>query len=145
MAASPQFQALSEADLDARLGCPFNPPVFSDVFTEEMFREEHWTTRIAVADALAGLGTQDQSGGGDFCVNDDFSHSRFIAIELSSRRLWQPDLVTLVQSALREQPEDYVVYFEHVLPDERKFYFLVQPASVAGYVPSAAQRAAFGF
>ena len=78
-------------------------------------------------------------------MNDDFSHSRFIAIELSSRRLWRPELVPLVQSALREQREDYVVYFEHVLPGERKFYFLVQPSGVAGFVPSAAHRAAFGF
>ena len=68
MAASPQFEALAEADLDARLGCPFNPPVFTDAFTEEMFREEHWATQIAVADALAGLGTQDQSGGGGLLV-----------------------------------------------------------------------------
>ena len=143
--AFPRFQALSEADFDALLSQPFNPPVFTGTFTEDAFREEYWAAQIAVTDALSMLGTQDQSGDGDFCVNDDPPQSRLIAIDLSSRQLWSPELVPLVQSALREPPQPYAVYFEHNLPDERKFYFLVQPDSVTGYMPKATHRQAFGF
>ena len=145
MADLPKFQALSEADFDALLGRPFHPPVFTDTFTEDAFREEYWAAQLAVTDALSMLGTQDQSGDGDFCVNDDPAVSRLIAVDLSSRQLWCPELVPLVRSALLEQPQPYAVYFEHNLPDERRFYFLVQPASVTGYMPKTTHRQAFGF
>jgi hypothetical protein len=144
MTATSQFRAVPEAELDAMLDQPFHPPVFTEAFTRDQYRSEYWTAHSAVTAALSILGTQDQIGDGDFCANDDYGDSRFIGIELSSQRLWRPELVPLVQTALAQQPQPYCVYFEHALYDEPHFYFLVHPSSVVGYFPTAAQRRAFG-
>lgn len=144
MTAISQFHAVPEAELDAMLDQAFYPPVFTDSYTRADYGSEYWTAHAAVTSALSILGTQDQCGGGDFCANDDYGDSRFIGIELSSRRLWRPELVPLVQSALAQQPHPFCVYFEHAIPDEPRFYFLVHPSSVVGYFPLPAQRGAFG-
>jgi hypothetical protein len=125
------------------LGQPFNPPAFTDAFTPDDFHSEYWAAHSAVTDALSILGTQDQYGEGDFCANDDYGHSRFIGIEFSSQRLWRPELIHLVQSALSKLPQPYCVYFDHDILDEPDFYFIAQSSIVFGYIPTATHRRAF--
>ena len=126
------------------LGPGFNPPIFTDTFTEDAFRSEYWSVHSAVVAALSTLGTQGWSEDDDFCANEDWGHSRFIGVELVSRRLWRADLLPLIQSVLLEQPQPYRVYLEHDLLDEPKFYLFVQPDIVLGYVPTEGHRRGFG-
>lgn len=140
----PNFHELTEAELDESLSGPFNPPNYSETFSQSNYSSEYWSVHDQVTAALTILGVHDQYGDGDFCMNDDFGDSRFIGIELSTKRLWRSELIPLLQNILQRQPQAYRVYITHDLLDEESFHLMVQPSDVAGYFPVTMHRRAFG-
>lgn len=138
-----EYQQVTQSELEEMLARPFNPPAFSATFTKDEFSAEYWNVHRELMSALSILGDHDDYGNADFCMNDDCGFSRFIGIELTSKRLWRPELISLVRSVLKRQPEPYCIYLDHGLLDEPDFFILVFSTKVAGCIPTLQQQRTF--
>lgn len=130
------IRLVSDSEFDV-LHRQFNPPAISETFSEQDFCDEYWSCHRVVEQALEILGRHNIYGEGDFCMNDDYGHSRHIAVSINSKRLWRRELIPLIQSALKGLSEDYVVWLSHDDLDESEFHILVWKDRAAGYFECA--------
>jgi hypothetical protein len=74
------IRSITEAELDAMMARPFNPPLLSESLTRETFAEEYWAVHTRVMAALSALGKHEWCGDADFTMNDDGPLARSLGI-----------------------------------------------------------------
>lgn len=126
-------------------GAAFNSPQLGENFSPEAFALEYWSVHKAVAKQLRTLGEEDDCGDRDFAMNQDYGFSRFIGVELSSKRLWSEQLITTLQDVLLQAPQEYIVYVDHSLLGEPLFFLLIKTEEVCGYSEDVGLFRNFGF
>jgi hypothetical protein len=127
------YKIVAQEEITQSLKLPFNPPVITDSFSEEDFRAEYWRVHGLVAERLRLLGEEDDYGEGDFVMSQDFGLSRFIGIELSSKKMWSKELLSVLNATLKEVSQAYRIYIDHDLDEEPLFFILVQRDDVIGH------------
>lgn len=116
--------------MDDILRNPFNPPSINSPVSEEGFRQEYWENHSAIRTSLERIGEYNSSGEADFCMNEDWSLTRGIAIILTSRRLITSGLIPVIQDSMARMVEKYSVHINHDLLDLDEFDILIQNADV---------------
>ena len=121
------------SQLKASFETPFNPPHYSSSFTEKNFDEEYWKIYAAVRNSLASLGMFSYTGSGDFCMNETRgSASRWISVVFTTDKMWNENLLPLAESTIRNQEQDYTIYFSHDLMEFDLFHILLSKESAIG-------------
>jgi hypothetical protein len=117
---------------------PYNPPQIHGDSDKATFEREYENAQDAVRACLAGFGTEDDYGEGDFCLNQDFGFSRHIAVELSSPKLMQPKVFEALQNTLAALGERYRTYVDHGLLDKPDFFIFIETDRAVGHCEDAA-------
>tara|TARA_R100000027_G_scaffold67208_1_gene65049 strand:- start:1035 stop:1475 length:441 start_codon:yes stop_codon:yes gene_type:complete len=126
----------------------FNPPRYSENFTEEDFSEEYWQVHESLRQSLSEIGKMPVPGNydeRDFTMNDDYVDSRGISIELNTRKLWNLRFISIVESFLVNSVEEYSIYVDHDLLDEPSFSLFITRTEVFGFSEDKRILGKFGF
>ena len=141
-----KFTIVEESALDSFFHSPYNPPVFSDRYTPDDFSKEYWTVHGMVRTVLSQRGREhDSARTGDFAMNESRGHSRWLQIELTSKKLWGRKLVPTISAALDTAPQAYMVYVNHNLIDTLLFHILLTRSEAFGACEDKTLLRRFGF
>src|SRR5688500_11962411 len=100
------FRIITEQEAIELSRRSFNPPVISDLFSREDYAAEYWEFHGLLSKRLLILGEENDYGDGDFVMNQDYGLSRFVSIELSTRKLWSKELICVLSATLQEAPNE---------------------------------------
>ncbi|RBP35073.1 hypothetical protein DES53_1293 [Roseimicrobium gellanilyticum] len=132
------IRPISEAELRGMMEAAFNPPLLGETLTRERFAKEYWAVHARVQAALLTIGIHDQYGEADFTMNDDGPLARSLGIQLSSKKLWSPKFLGVLQTILSREPEAYRVFVDHTILEEQEFFLLVTADEAVGFSPNPA-------
>jgi hypothetical protein len=139
---------ISFSELNAILAHPFNDPKSDIGYSEKIFLEESRKVHDALREKLELLGDFDKDETDDDCA--DFwmqggGITRCISVTLTSRAMWNDNLIPLIQSFLKSTSKDYLVYIDSSFELDQPFFILVTKDSVLGYAENPQWLRPFGF
>jgi hypothetical protein len=128
---------------------PFNPPIFDNQFSEADFDREYWHAHSGLKNVLIGIGLNDSTSANsrpDFSMNEDFSLSRFIGVEIYNRGMATRNTLHQISRFLCGLSQDYIVFLTCDLDDSTELFFVVVIRDKAiGQFEEADSAQAFGF
>jgi hypothetical protein len=144
------LQFIIDPDELTRLqSAPFNPPAFDNQFSEADFDQEYWHAHTGLRNVLIGLGFSDSTSANsrpDFSMNDDFSLSRFIGVEIYNHGLATRNTLHHIARFLCSLSQDYIVFLTCDFDDSTELFFVVVIRDKAiGQFEGADSAEAFGF
>lgn len=101
------FIPISEEQLYGRLNTPFNPPAIGSEEDEEAFANEWHDVRRRLKTVLDQFGENSLYGEADYVLGETLTLSRGIGFELTSDRMFTPELIHKLQELLKGLPESY--------------------------------------
>lgn len=101
------FIPINEEQLYRKLNTPFNPPVIGSEADEEAFANEWHGVRRRLKTILDQFGENSLYGNADYVLGETLTLSRGIGFELTSDRLYCPELIHKLQELLKSLPESY--------------------------------------
>lgn len=123
---------------------PFNPPVFGDHFSEIDFDREYWQVHEGLKNVFAELGFNNSES--DYCINEDFSLSRFIGVEIRNRLMVARTTVDRITGFLGRLEQSYIVFLTCDFDESTELFFvLVMHDKVIGQFEKRETARAFGF
>jgi len=136
-------------ELNALLEQPFNDPAADPNFDEERFCQENSDMHQSLQQKLETMGRFDEDetddDDADFWMQESDDVTRCISVTLTSRKMWNESLISLIQSFLQTLPEDYLVYVDSSLDLEEPIYIIVTKNEVLGSADQKQSLVSFGF
>jgi hypothetical protein len=102
---------VSRENIYKHLNTPFNPPVFSDSFEKENFRQEWHETRDSLKVVLDQFGEWNAYGEGDYFLDTILTLSRGIGVEITNVNMLTRELLVAVQTFLAKLEHAYEADF----------------------------------
>ena len=103
------WHILSKDEVYDYLDRSYNSPTIRTEEDEERFADEWWSVRGDLVDIFSLFGTQDDLGGGDFCVAESRATSRGINASITASTVLSDKVVSLIVDMLQQQPEAYSI------------------------------------
>jgi hypothetical protein len=131
--------ALSEDEAYEVLDEAYNPPVFTETYTEQEFSEEWHGTRRKLDAMLSQFGKNDAYGEGDYNLGETLALSRGIGLEITSSSLLNKRLIPKVQELLVTLDKEYEIDFA-IFTDEGVSHVFVTRDRVRYWCPKIIKR-----
>jgi len=105
------YELITDEDIKRLESTPYNPPSFSNTFTEDDFDDEWWLVWESLKEQLSKIARpyRDHKKLGDFALSESRGDSRWIYLTFYTPKLWRDSFCEIVTEFLCSLPNDYAV------------------------------------